>query len=144
MLLMAERGEPSGFLFLCVANSSRSQMAEGLARHMAPEGLEVGSAGSRPTRVHPLAVQAMREAGIDISAHRSKSIDEIDKDRIGTVVTLCAEEVCPVLPGAVQRHHWPLEDPAAATGSEQERLEAFRRVRDQIRARLGVLFRDRG
>jgi arsenate reductase len=125
-----------GLLFLCVANSSRSQMAEGLARHLAPPGLPVHSAGSAPTQVNPFAIQAMEEIGLDISSHRSKSVDEIDKDRIGTVITLCAEEVCPVFPGQVERHHWPLEDPAAATGADHDKLAAFRRVRDHIRARL--------
>lgn len=127
--------ERRGLLFLCVANSARSQMAEGLARAMAP-GLEVWSAGSAPTRPNPYAVEVMREVGIDIGGHRSKGIDEIPRDRVGTVITLCAEEVCPVLPGDVRRLHWPFEDPAAATGSRDEILAAFRRVRDQIRRRL--------
>jgi arsenate reductase len=131
----------SAILLLCVANSSRSQMAEGFARLMAPAGTEVYSAGSEPTVVNPLAVQAMREVGIDISSHRSKCVDEIDKDRIGTVITLCAEEVCPIFPGPVERLHWPFPDPAAASGSEEERLAAFRRVRDQIRSKLEEFFR---
>lgn len=137
---MAGGGSPSGILFLCVANSSRSQMAEGLARRMAPPGVEVWSAGSEPTRLNPLAVAAMAETGIDISAQQSKSVDSIAKDRVGTVVTLCAEEVCPVFAGEVVRHHWPFEDPAAASGSPAEKLEAFRRVRDQIRRRLETFF----
>lgn len=124
-----------GVLFLCVANSSRSQMAEGFARAMVAAGTEVFSAGSAPTRINPLAVRVMQEVGIDISTHRSKSIEAIDASRIGTVVTLCAEEVCPVFPGPVQRYHWPFEDPAAE-GNEDERLAAFRRVRDRIRATL--------
>jgi arsenate reductase len=136
----------SGLLFLCVANSSRSQMAEGLARHMArhmglPE-LEIFSAGSAPTQVNPFAIQAMKEIGLDISGHRSTSVDDIDKDRIGTVITLCAEEVCPVFHGQVERHHWPFEDPAAATGSDEDKLAAFRRVRDQIQTRLTEYLRD--
>ncbi|MFQ5745411.1 MAG: arsenate reductase ArsC, partial [Acidobacteriota bacterium] len=125
-----------GILFLCVANSSRSQMAEGFARQMAPPGVEVFSAGSAPGTVNPHAIAMMREVGIDISGHRSKSVDEIPRERIGTVVTLCAEEVCPVFPGNARRLHWPLEDPAAATGPEEEVLTAFRRVRDQIRVAL--------
>jgi len=129
-----------GILFLCVANSSRSQMAEGFARLLAPEGIQVYSAGSEPTRLNPLAVEAMKEAGVDISAHVSKSVDTIGKARIGTVITLCAEEVCPVFPGDVVRHHWPFEDPAAATGSHEQKLEAFRRVRDQIRGKLEAYF----
>jgi thioredoxin type arsenate reductase len=133
VLLMGRR---DGLLFLCVANAARSQMAEGLARALAPPHVAVHSAGSAPARVHPLAVAAMRETGIDITTQRSKSVDEIDRERIGTVVTLCAQEVCPVFPGAVTRLHWPLEDPAAAHGSDAERLAVFRRVRDQIRARI--------
>ncbi|RMG44151.1 MAG: bifunctional hydroxymethylpyrimidine kinase/phosphomethylpyrimidine kinase [Acidobacteria bacterium] len=127
---------PRGILFLCVANSARSQMAEGLARAMAPPGVEIYSAGSAPATVHPVAVEVMREIGIDISGHRSKSIDEIPKERIGTVVTLCAEEVCPIFPGDVRRLHWPLEDPAAVGGGPDEVRAAFRRVRDRIREKL--------
>jgi len=123
-------------LFLCVANSSRSQMAEGLAKTMAPPDLEIFSAGSAPTQVNPHAAAAMAEIGIDLSDHRSKRIDEVPTARVRTVITLCAEEVCPVFPGDVRRLHWPLDDPAAATGSEAEVLAVFRRVRDQIRARL--------
>ena len=122
-----------GILFLCVANSSRSQMA--------PAGIKVFSAGSAPASVNPNAVAVMRELGIDISGHRSKSVDENPRDNIGTVVTLCAEEVCPVFLGHAHRLHWALEDPAAATGLEQEVLVAFRRVRDQIREKLDDHFR---
>jgi len=96
----------------------------------------VHGAGSAPGRLHPLAVQVLAEIGIDISAQRAKGVETIDATRIGTVVTLCAEEVCPVFPGRVQRVHWPLEDPAALQGSEEQRTAAFRRVRDQIAARL--------
>lgn len=130
----------TGLLFLCVANSSRSQMAEGFARTMASEGVAVLSAGSSPTALNPLAVEAMKEVGIDISGHRSKSVDEIPRETIGTVVTLCAEEVCPVFGGEVARFHWPFEDPAAATGDHDERLDAFRRVRDQIRKKVEAFF----
>ena len=128
-----------GLLFLCVANSARSQMAEGLARSLLPPGSRVYSAGSAPGRLHPLAVAALAELGIDISAHRAKGIEEIDAAHIGTVVTLCAEEVCPVFPGVVERLHWPLEDPAAAQGSEPQRLDAFRQVRDALRRRLEAM-----
>jgi len=131
----------TGILFLCVANSSRSQMAEGFARERAPEGVEIYSAGSAPTAVNPLAVQVMRELGIDLSAHRSKAIAEIPADRIGTVVTLCAEEVCPVFPGEVKRLHWPMPDPAAAEGSDEERADAFRAVREMIRRQVTILMR---
>jgi thioredoxin type arsenate reductase len=127
-------------LFLCVANSARSQMAEGLARQLLP-GVEVSSAGSQPTRINPYAVEAMTEIGIDISGQSSKSLDAIDTQGIDLVVTLCAEDVCPVLPGRVQRLHWPIADPVSADPSlTQEPLrERFRAARDQIRARILVL-----
>ena len=125
-----------GLLFLCVANSARSQMAEGLARRLAPPGTRVYSAGSEPASVNPLAVRAMAEIGIDISNHRSKSVDEIPVDRVDVVVTLCTEEVCPVFPGSVRRLHWPIEDPARTGGSKADRLDAFRRARDEIGRRL--------
>jgi len=129
-----------GILLMCVANSSRSQMAEGLARSMAPAAREVMSAGSQPSSINPLAISAMREIGIDISGQRSKSVDQIAPERVGTVITLCAEEVCPVFLGQAERLHWPFEDPAAAQGDEEERLAAFRRVRDAIRDRLEAFF----
>jgi arsenate reductase len=129
-------------LFLCVANSARSQMAEGMARAIAPDRTEIFSAGSVPARVSPYAVEVMREIGIDIASHRSKSIDEIPKERVATVVTLCAEEVCPFFPGDVKRLHWPQEDPAATVGSREEILRSFRRVRDQIRKRLEDYFEE--
>lgn len=122
-------------LFLCVANSARSQMAEALARSMTDGDVEIYSAGSKPTVVNPLAIRAMAEIGIDLSTQRSKSIDDVPLERVGTAVTLCAEEVCPVSPG-VETYHWPLPDPAAETGSESDRLAAFRVVRDEIRTRL--------
>lgn len=128
---------PNGLLFLCVANSARSQMAEGLARRMAQTGTPIFSAGSNPAPVNPFAVRVMREIGIDISDQRPKSVDEIPLDRIGVVVTLCAEEVCPVFPGPVRRLHWPIADPAwTGGGSEAERLREFRRARDEIGRRL--------
>lgn len=117
-------------------------MAEGLARAMAPEGVEVYSAGSRPSRLNPDAVRAMAEIGIDISHQRSKGIEAVPVERIDTVITLCAEEVCPTFPRPVQRLHWPLPDPAAVKGSPEERLEAFRRVRDEIARRLRELFKE--
>ncbi|RMD85506.1 MAG: arsenate reductase ArsC [Candidatus Dadabacteria bacterium] len=131
-----------GILFLCVANSARSQIAEALARRMAPPGTEVYSAGSSPGRLHPLAVRVLAEKGIDASGQYSKPIDAIPRERIGTVITLCAEEVCPVFPGEVERLHWPFEDPAAAGPDEEQALEAFRRVRDAIAARLHEYFAD--
>ena len=128
-------------LFLCVANSARSQMAEGLARAMLGPGVTVLSAGSAPSRVNPFAVQAMAELGIDISAQSSKSVADIDVRTLDLVVTLCAEEVCPVLPGRVRRLHWPIPDPASKDASipPDAMRERFRTARDQIRARLGTL-----
>lgn len=128
-------------LFLCVANSARSQMAEGLARAECGGETEVLSAGSRPSRVNPYAIEAMAELGIDISAHRSKSVDEIDATAVDAVITLCAEEVCPVLPGRVRRFHWPIPDPASDDPSlpAEEMRQRFRVARDQIRERIGGL-----
>ncbi len=125
-----------GVLFLCVANSARSQMAEGIARSILPSAVVVRSAGSNPTSVRPEAVAVLREIGIDISSQRSKSVAEIDAGDIDTVVTLCAEEVCPVFFGNVERIHWPLPDPATAGGTEEERLAAFRGTRDELRRRI--------
>jgi arsenate reductase len=129
-------------LFLCVANSARSQMAEGLARHLLGPEVEVHSAGSRPAQVNPLAVEAMQELGIDIRGQRSKSVDGLDAASFDLVITLCADEVCPLLPGKVRRLHWPLPDPAAldpAVDRDAARA-AFRQVRDQIRERISGLF----
>lgn len=129
----------TGLLFLCVANSSRSQMAEGLARARYGDRVRVQSAGSQPTRVNPLAVDVMAEKGIDITTQRSKSVDTIEPTSVDLVVTLCAEEVCPTFLTAARRLHWGLPDPAAATGSEEERRAAFRSVRDEIERRLSDL-----
>ena len=128
-------------LFLCVANSARSQMAEGLARHHFGDAVRVQSAGSAPSRVNPLALEAMAELGIDLGAHRSKSVDTIDPDSVDLVITLCAEEVCPVFLSSAPRLHWPLADPDRKHEdlSDEERLQHFRVARDQIRARLAVL-----
>lgn len=131
---------PKAVLFLCVANSARSQMAEGLARTMAPPGTTILSAGSKPTRVSPYAIEVMREIGIDLSAHRSTSVDDIPRDDVGTVITLCAEEVCPVFHGPVEKLHWPHRDPAGVVGSKEEILDSFREVRDQIRDELTSFF----
>ena len=129
----------TSILFLCVANSARSQMAEGLARARFGDRLRVQSAGSRPSSVNPLAVRAMAELEIDITAQTSKSVDSIDGPSIDTVVTLCAEEVCPSFLGFARQLHWGLPDPAATTGPEEERLQAFRKVRDEIAHRLTEL-----
>ena len=127
-------------LFLCVANSARSQMAEGIARSIAPEGVTVSSAGSNPTSVRAEAIQVLGEIGIDISHHRSKSVDEIDPNLPDTVITLCSEEVCPVFLGDAERLHWGLPDPAGVQGTESVRLQQFRNVRDEIRRRLEDYF----
>jgi arsenate reductase len=121
-------------LFLCVANSARSQMAEGLARARFGDRVRVQSAGSAPSRLNPVAVEVMAEIGIDISGQSSKSVETIDPATVDTVVTLCAEEVCPVFLGQARRLHWPLPDPAAAP--PDARLEKFREVRDEIARRL--------
>jgi thioredoxin type arsenate reductase len=121
-------------LFLCVANSARSQMAEGLARSMLPAEVEIASAGSEPGRLNPLAVDALSEMGIDISSHRSKPLTEVSPETADLIVTLCAEEVCPVVPGQVKRLHWPIADPAALGD-----IAAFRTARDQIKGRIEVL-----
>ena len=128
-------------LFLCVANSARSQMAEGIARKLAPEGIEIHSAGSRPSRVNPLAVRALAEIGVDASGQWSKGVDAVPVDEIDTVVTLCAEEVCPVFPRPVKRLEWKLPDPASAEGSDEARLQRFRDVRDELYRRIEALFR---
>jgi arsenate reductase len=131
---------PRHVLFLCVANSARSQMAEGIARALAPAGVTVSSAGSHPSRLNPLAIRALDENGIDIRAHTSKSVDGISPEGVDAVITLCAEEVCPVFLGKAHRVHWGLPDPAGAGGTEEEQLEAFRNVRDELRHRLAVVF----
>ena len=118
-------------------------MAEGWARALAPVGVEVHSAGSEPGRLNPWAVEAMAEVGIDIRAHHSKSVDAVPLDRIGTVVTLCAEEVCPVVAAEVDRLHWPLPDPAGP-GSDDEQRARFRSARDEIERRLRAYFEGAG
>ena len=126
-------------LFLCVANAARSQMAEGLARAMFGSRAVVASAGSQPSRVDPMAIEVMNEIGIDISGHRSKSVDEIDPASVDTVITLCAEEVCPVWPGRFERMHWPLPDPADPRATPDQLRARFRATRDVIRRHLSGL-----
>lgn len=125
-------------LILCTGNSARSQMAEGLLRHDGGTRFEASSAGTKPGHVRPEAVAAMLELGIDISHHRSKSVDEMLGQEFDYVITVCdnARESCPVFPAQTKRLHWSFDDPAAATGDEPARLAVFRRVRDEIRARL--------
>jgi thioredoxin type arsenate reductase len=132
-----------GVLFLCVANSARSQMAEGLGRAMLPTSVKVWSAGSRPTSVRPEAIAVLKEVGVDISGHRSKAVAEIPAAEVDTVITLCGEEECPVFLGKATRLHWGLPDPAAAAGGEAERLAAFRSVRDAIREKLERLIAEK-
>ena len=131
----------SHILFLCVANSARSQMAEGLARRLFNRELRIESAGSRPSRVNPLAIQAMRELGIDLSTHHSKSVKEIDAASVDLVITLCAEEVCPTILSRCPRLHWPLTDPDRKHEvlSDEQRLAYFREARDDIMLRLKKL-----
>jgi arsenate reductase len=123
-------------LILCTGNSCRSQMAEGILRAAAGDLIEVCSAGSKPAGfVHPKAIQVMKEIGLDISAHTSKHLDEFLGRKIATVITVCgnADQACPMFPGKVKRHHWGFVDPAHATGTEEEILAQFRRVRDEIK-----------
>ncbi len=131
-------------LILCTGNSARSQMAEGLLRHMAGDRFEVHSAGTKPSRVRPEVMAVMREIGIDISGHRSKSVAEFDGQSFDHVVTVCdnARENCPVFPSGTVRLHWSFEDPAAIEGTEAERLAAFRRIRDQIHERVKAFLED--
>ena len=128
-------------LFLCVANSARSQMAEGLARAAFGDAVTVRSAGSQPSRVNPFAIEAMAELDIDLSAHASTSVADVDPNSVDLVITLCAEEVCPAFLGDAQRLHWPLQDPDRPNEdlSDAERLAHFRATRDQLRARIDVL-----
>lgn len=122
-------------LILCTGNSCRSHLAEGILRRALGDSFEVASAGSKPAGyVHPLGIKAMAEIGIDISGHRSKHLNEfLDRD-VETVITVCgnADQACPMFPGQLNRHHWGFDDPAHATGSEEEQLAVFRRVRDEI------------
>jgi arsenate reductase (thioredoxin) len=123
-------------LILCTGNSCRSHLAEGILRAAADGLLDVQSAGSKPAGyVHPLGIQVMREIGIDISSHHSKHMDEFLKQEVETVVTVCgnADQACPIFPGQVNRHHWGFDDPAHATGTDEEKLVVFRRVRDEIK-----------
>jgi arsenate reductase len=125
-------------LVLCTHNSARSQMAEGLLRALAPDRFEVASAGTEATRVHPLAIRAMDELGVDLRGHTSKTLDRFLAEPWDYVITVCdtASERCPLFPGAAMRLHWGFDDPSAAPGTEEERLAEFRRVRDAIATRL--------
>ena len=126
-------------LILCTGNSCRSHLAEGILRAAVGEAAEVASAGSDPAGyVHPMAVEVMKEIEIDISAHTSKHLDEFLQREVHTVITVCgnADQACPIFSGQAEKHHWPFDDPAKATGSEEEIRAVFRRVRDEIRAKF--------
>ena len=126
-------------LFMCVANSARSQMAEGLAREIFGTSATIHSAGSHPAKVNPFAIAALNEVGIDISRHWSKSIDDLSPKfivQLDYVITLCAEEVCPVMVSKAKKLHWPLPDPAGVSGTDEDKLQRFRETRDAIRARI--------
>lgn len=130
--------EKKRVLILCTGNSARSQMAEGLLRQDAGDRFEVASAGVDPSQVRPQAIVVMREVGIDISSHHSKSVDEFTGREFDYVITVCdnANENCPIFPGDTKRIHWSIDDPALAQGDEEKKLALFRRVRDEIRHRL--------
>jgi arsenate reductase (thioredoxin) len=134
----AEEPQRSRVLFLCTHNSARSQMAEGLLRHLAGDRFEAFSAGTEATRVRPLAIMAMEEIGIDISGQESKALDRYLNEPFDCVITVCddANEACPFFPWAQSRLHWSFEDPSRAEGSEEERLAVFRSVRDRIGERV--------
>lgn len=139
----AQPGGARRVLFLCTHNSSRSQMAEGLLRVRGGDHYAALSAGTHPRAVHPLAIRAMAELGIDLSedaGHRAKSLDEFAGQTFDVAVTVCddAAQECPHIPGAQRQEHWSFPDPSAVSGTEEERLDAFRRVRDAIDARIGA------
>ena len=131
-------GATNGILFLCVANSARSQMAEGLGRMLFGDRVAVQSAGSEPSQVNPYAIEVMRELGVDLTTHRSKSVQSIDPATVATVITLCAEEVCPLFLGQARRLHWPIPDPASNDPelTREQLLTRFRAARDTIREML--------
>ena len=129
----------SRVLFLCTGNSCRSQMAEGILHALGDDKFEVASAGAQPAgKVHPLAIDAMHEVGVDISKHESKSLDVFAGQKFDYVITVCdnAREACPHFPGAAQQLHWSFDDPAQDTGTDQQKMRVFRRVRDEIRHRI--------
>jgi arsenate reductase len=132
---VADAQEKFRVLFLCTHNSARSQMAEGLIHNLHDDGFEAFSAGTENTRVRPEAIEAMHEIGADISGHESKTLDRYLNQTFDYVVTVCdaANEACPIFPGAKERLHWSLPDPSRAAGTMDERLEAFRSVRDRLR-----------
>lgn len=122
-------------LFMCVANSARSQLAEGLARSMFGNKAKFYSAGSKPSKVNPLAIQVLEEISIDITDHSSKSVEDVPKKKFDYVITLCAEEVCPVFPGKTTKLHWPFQDPVGESSPEKAEIK-FRQTRDLIKLKL--------
>jgi arsenate reductase len=142
----AEAAERSRVLFLCTHNSARSQMAEGLLRHLAGDRFEAHSAGTEATQVRPLAIRAMDEIGVNISGQESKTLERYLREPFDHVITVCddANEACPFFPGAENRLHWSFEDPSRAEGTEEERMAVFRLVRDRIRDRVQAELVDGG
>ncbi len=134
---------PRHILFMCVRNSARSQLAEGIARFLADGEVKISSAGSQPSAVRPEAIEVLQEIGIDISDHTSIGVDDVERP-VDVVITLCAEEVCPVWLEDAWRIHWGLPEPVGVVGTEEEKLEAFRSVREELRGRLGVVFAPAG
>ena len=136
-----EKTRPIRVLFLCTHNSARSQMAEGLLRGLGGDRFAVQSAGTEPSQVHPLAIEAMATHGIDIASHRSKHLVELTGERFDYVVTVCdrASEACPVFPGAPERIHWSLADPSAVEGSKAEKRAAFKRAANDLKTRIQYL-----
>jgi len=139
----SESEKPSTIIFLCVANSARSQMAEGLARASAPAGWTVYSAGSNPGIVNTLAIEALSELDIDITDHKSKGLDDVPMDEADLVVTLCDEEVCPVVPQGAEHLDWAMPDPALADDQIRFQMDAFRDTRDEIKKRIEALWKER-
>ena len=135
---------PSKLIFLCVANSARSQIAEALARVSAPEGWEIFSAGSDPGLMHPLAVEVMSEMDIDISDNRSKSLEDVPLEDADVIVTLCAEEVCPAIPSGTDHIQWQLLDPVTQGDTVRHQFDAFRSTRDDLKARIDEFWKERG
>ncbi|MBI4463091.1 MAG: arsenate reductase ArsC [Acidobacteria bacterium] len=135
---------PAKVLFVCTGNSCRSQMAEGLLRHLAGRFIEVASAGTNPKPIHPDAIRCMQEIGIDISTQRSKSLEPFLGQSFDYVITVCdrAKQSCPVLPGAAETLHWSLPDPAEARGTDEERMTGFRQVREDLASRIRQLVQE--
>lgn len=135
---MTDETTPRRVLFLCTHNSARSQMAEGLLRALGGDRFAAFSAGTEATHVRPLAIRAMAELGIDVAQQESKTLERYLREPFDEVITVCdaANEACPYFPGAANRRHWPFDDPSKATGTEEEQLTVYRRVRDAIRARI--------